>query len=39
MLAVERLNVFIEASHILRDVALDVGDRELVCLVGRNGAG
>lgn len=39
MLAVEGLNVFIEASHILRDVTLDVGDRELVCLVGRNGAG
>ena len=39
MLAVEGLNVFIEASPILRDVTLEVGDRELVCLVGRNGAG
>ncbi len=39
MLTVERLNVYIEASHILRDVSLAVGERELVCLVGRNGAG
>jgi branched-chain amino acid transport system ATP-binding protein len=39
MLAIERLNVDIEASHILRDVTLEVGERELVCLVGRNGAG
>jgi branched-chain amino acid transport system ATP-binding protein len=39
MLAVEGLNVYIQASHILRDLTLDVGERELVCLVGRNGAG
>jgi branched-chain amino acid transport system ATP-binding protein len=39
MLAVDRLNVYIEASHILRDVSLAVGERELVCLIGRNGAG
>jgi branched-chain amino acid transport system ATP-binding protein len=39
MLRLDRLNVYIEASHILRDVTLDVGERELVCLVGRNGAG
>jgi branched-chain amino acid transport system ATP-binding protein len=39
MLSVERLNVYIEASHILRDVSLAVGEREVVCLVGRNGAG
>jgi branched-chain amino acid transport system ATP-binding protein len=39
MLSLERLNVYIEASHILRDVSLAVGERELVCLVGRNGAG
>jgi branched-chain amino acid transport system ATP-binding protein len=39
MLVIERVNVYIEASHILRDVTLEVGDRELVCLVGRNGAG
>jgi len=39
MLAIRNLNVYIQASHILRDVALEVGERELVCLVGRNGAG
>ncbi len=39
MLSVERLHVYIEASHILRDVSLAVGEREVVCLVGRNGAG
>lgn len=39
MLAVERLNVYIQASHILRDVSLTVGEREVVCLIGRNGAG
>jgi branched-chain amino acid transport system ATP-binding protein len=39
MLAVERLNVAIESSHILRDVTLEVGAGELVCLLGRNGAG
>ena len=39
MLTVEGLNVYIQASHILRDVTLEVGERELVCLVGRNGAG
>ena len=39
MLEVARLNVHIQGSHILRDVSLRVGPRELVCLVGRNGAG
>ena len=39
MLSVDRLNVSIQSSHVLRDVTLEVGDRELVCLVGRNGAG
>ncbi len=39
MLSVERLNVYIEASHILRDVSLAVGECEVVCLIGRNGAG
>jgi len=39
MLTVDGLNVYIQASHILRDVSLTVGERELVCLVGRNGAG
>ena len=39
MLAVERLDVFIQSSHILRQISLEVGEREVVCLVGRNGAG
>jgi branched-chain amino acid transport system ATP-binding protein len=39
MLAIERLTVDIQASRILREVSLQVGERELVCLVGRNGAG
>src|SRR5207249_10705603 len=39
MLTVAGLSVDIQASRILRDVSLEVGERELVCLVGRNGAG
>jgi branched-chain amino acid transport system ATP-binding protein len=39
MLAVRSIDVYIQASHILRRVSLDVGEREVVCLVGRNGAG
>ena len=39
MLQIENLGVFIEASHILRDVSLTVEAGALVCLVGRNGAG
>src|SRR5215470_2808627 len=34
MLSVHDIDVFIQASHILRRVSLEV-----VCLVGRNGAG
>jgi branched-chain amino acid transport system ATP-binding protein len=39
VLKVESIDVFIQSSHILRRVSLEVGDREVVCLVGRNGAG
>ncbi len=39
MLVLERVNVYIQASHILKDVSLRVGEREVACLVGRNGAG
>ena len=39
MLEVSRLNTFRGPAHVLRDVALRVGDAETVCLVGRNGAG
>ncbi|HTI54175.1 MAG TPA: ABC transporter ATP-binding protein [Verrucomicrobiae bacterium] len=39
MLTVEAVDVFIQSSHILRRVSLEVNEREVVCLVGRNGAG
>jgi branched-chain amino acid transport system ATP-binding protein len=39
MLSVRNLVVDIQASRILRDISLDVRAGELVCLVGRNGAG
>jgi branched-chain amino acid transport system ATP-binding protein len=39
MLSVHDLVVDIDGSHILRRVSLDVAAGELVCLVGRNGAG
>src|SRR5262245_31052187 len=39
MLRVDKLVVDIEGSHILREVSLEVKAGELVCLVGRNGAG
>lgn len=38
-LKLEGINVYIQSSHILRDVSLSVGEREVVCLLGRNGAG
>jgi spermidine/putrescine transport system ATP-binding protein len=39
MLSLTGVDVFIQASQILRRVSLDVGAREVVCLVGRNGCG
>jgi branched-chain amino acid transport system ATP-binding protein len=39
ILEVKNLNVYIKASHILRNVTIEVGEREVVCLIGRNGAG
>jgi branched-chain amino acid transport system ATP-binding protein len=39
MLQLEGVNVFIQSSHILRDVSLVVDAGALVCLIGRNGAG
>jgi len=39
MLKVDHIDVFIQASHILRELFLEVGEGEVVCLIGRNGAG
>jgi ABC-type branched-subunit amino acid transport system ATPase component len=39
VLRLDAVNVFIQSSHILRDVSLTVEPGALVCLVGRNGAG
>jgi branched-chain amino acid transport system ATP-binding protein len=39
MLEINKINVFIKASHILRDVSIQIGEKEVVCLIGRNGAG
>ena len=39
MLAIDAIDVSIQASQILRRVSLAVAAREVVCLVGRNGAG
>lgn len=39
MLAVDNLVVDIQGSHMLRGVSFEIKAGELVCLVGRNGAG
>jgi branched-chain amino acid transport system ATP-binding protein len=39
MLELRDVDVFIDASHILKAVTLSAGAREAICLVGRNGAG
>ena len=39
MLAVENLNAWYGAAHILFDIAFQVGRGEVVALMGRNGAG
>ncbi len=39
LLAVAGVNTFYGKSHILRDVAFEVRDHEIVALLGRNGAG
>ena len=39
MLAVKALNAYYGQAHILADVALEVATGEVVCLLGRNGAG
>lgn len=39
MLRINDINVYYGESHILRDVDLNVGKGEMVCLIGRNGVG
>ncbi len=39
ILRIENLDVFVGSTQILRDVSLWVKEGEVVCLVGRNGAG
>ncbi len=39
LLEIERINTFYGDSHILFDVSLEVGENEVVALLGRNGAG
>jgi ABC-type branched-subunit amino acid transport system ATPase component/ABC-type branched-subunit amino acid transport system permease subunit len=39
LLRFERVNAFYGKSHILNDATLDVGEGEIVALLGRNGAG
>ncbi|MDB5657191.1 MAG: transporter ATP-binding protein, partial [Tardiphaga sp.] len=39
MLKVAELNAWYGASHVLQDIALEVNKGEIVCLIGRNGAG
>jgi branched-chain amino acid transport system ATP-binding protein len=39
MLELEDINTYRGAAHILRGISLTVRDAEVVCLVGRNGAG
>ena len=39
MIEVERINCYYGDSHVLFDVSLGVREREVVALLGRNGAG
>jgi urea transport system ATP-binding protein len=39
VLSVKGLNVYYGESHVVRDVSFDVGDRETVAVMGRNGMG
>jgi urea transport system ATP-binding protein len=39
MLQLVDLNVYYGESHILRNVSLDIGNGQVVCLMGRNGVG
>ena len=39
MLQIEKLNAWYGSSHVLQDISLNVNQGEIVCLIGRNGAG
>ena len=39
LLQVENINVFYDAIHAIKDVSLEVGEGEIVTLIGANGAG
>src|ERR1700738_245214 len=39
MLQISNLNAWYGASHVLQDVSIDVAKGEIVCLIGRKGAG
>jgi branched-chain amino acid transport system ATP-binding protein len=39
MLKVDRLDAWYGASHVLQDLSIEVNRGEIVCLIGRNGAG
>ena len=39
LLKVENINVYYDAIHAIRDVSLEVGEGEIVTLIGANGAG
>jgi branched-chain amino acid transport system ATP-binding protein len=39
ILEVDKINTFYGLSHILHDASLNVEEKEVVCLLGRNGAG
>src|SRR3979411_1062277 len=39
MLQISNLNAWYGASHVLQDVSIEVAEGEIVCLIGRNGAG
>jgi branched-chain amino acid transport system ATP-binding protein len=39
LLSIKNLDFFVRKSHILRSVSLNVGEKEIVGLLGRNGAG
>ena len=39
MLSVQEIHTYYGLAHVLQGVSLEVGDREIVALLGRNGAG